>query len=73
MRIEFWIHKATNLEYAILIAFPHCNNFCTNASQLYVVRTLSVLSHTLRLPSYAQTSSSILCSQTPPICFSPFG
>ena len=43
MRVASWVPKATDThsEYVILIAF-HCNKGYKNASQCYVIRTLSV-------------------------------
>jgi len=45
MGIEWWIPKAANRhsKYVILVIIAfHCKNGCTNATQRYVIRTLSV-------------------------------
>jgi hypothetical protein len=44
MHIACWIPQATththNMQHSLLL---HCNNYCTNAPQCYVIRTLTVL------------------------------
>jgi hypothetical protein len=59
MRIACWTPKATNTHTGcvILIAFT-VNNYCTNAREYYVTRTLPVLfefSYLLRLSEFANS------------------
>ena len=79
MRISCWIPEGTDThsEYVILIAFPqlHSNNGNTNASERYVIRTLSVVEQRL-VCSYSgthhqgpwlQIPSSLHCTALPSI------
>jgi len=43
MHIACWIPKATHTPNMVYLLLFHCNRCCTNTSQCYVTRTLSVL------------------------------